>query len=126
MRRIGHILEHSPTNIGHIMHSNSQARTGEYLTQVEEQQSDEHQQTYWGQQDQGPSASSTSRNEWVPDPAPMGLWPSVDSGSVSAYAGFPQDDDESSGGETSTDTSDSGNEQLDFQDVQGMTEQEAA
>ncbi|MFM7988134.1 MAG: hypothetical protein ACKPKO_53360, partial [Candidatus Fonsibacter sp.] len=32
MRRIGHILEHSPNNLGQLLHGNRQAASGEYFT----------------------------------------------------------------------------------------------
>eukprot|EP00969_Alexandrium_andersonii_P153764 6798911-Alexandrium_andersonii.AAC.1 len=32
MRRIGHILEHSPNNLGQLLRGSRQARPGEYLT----------------------------------------------------------------------------------------------
>ncbi|MFM7987037.1 MAG: hypothetical protein ACKPKO_47765, partial [Candidatus Fonsibacter sp.] len=32
MRRIGHILEHSPNNLGQVLHGNRQAASGEYFT----------------------------------------------------------------------------------------------
>ena len=38
MRRIGHVLEHSPNNIGQGLHGNTQARPGEYLTYQEPDQ----------------------------------------------------------------------------------------
>eukprot|EP00969_Alexandrium_andersonii_P023945 1045140-Alexandrium_andersonii.AAC.1 len=36
MRRIGHILEHSPNNLGQLLRGNRQARPGEYFTGAEE------------------------------------------------------------------------------------------
>eukprot|EP00969_Alexandrium_andersonii_P043488 1906752-Alexandrium_andersonii.AAC.1 len=36
MRRIGHILEHSPNNLGQLLRGNRQARTGEYYAGPEE------------------------------------------------------------------------------------------
>ena len=38
MRRIGHVLEHSPNNIGQGLHGPTQARPGEYLTYQEPDQ----------------------------------------------------------------------------------------
>ncbi len=32
MQRIGHILEHSPNNMGQLLHGNRQATSGEYYT----------------------------------------------------------------------------------------------
>ncbi len=32
MRRIGHLLEHSPNNIGQLLHANREAATGEYYS----------------------------------------------------------------------------------------------
>eukprot|EP00969_Alexandrium_andersonii_P144527 6391139-Alexandrium_andersonii.AAC.1 len=36
MRRVGHILEHSPNNLGRLLKGNRQARPGEYFAGAEE------------------------------------------------------------------------------------------
>ena len=64
MRRIGHILERSPNNLGQLLHHNQQARSGEYFTQG----------TYSGGEGRTSEPSGGQPSEPSSDPHPATPW----------------------------------------------------
>eukprot|EP00969_Alexandrium_andersonii_P087213 3847285-Alexandrium_andersonii.AAC.1 len=78
MRRIGHILEHSPNNLGQLFRGSRQARPGEYLTLPEGgPPADQGSGGAIGSDDA--AAFPSWADNWDPDPAdwPQDAWSGV-------------------------------------------------
>ena len=127
MRRVGHILEHSPNNLAHLRQGPRPARPGEYFAEAVSGESPETQHTFMTSGTQQQNTYMThgeAWSDWQPDTIGVVQWGMQ---LTHAYPGVQADEGVSSDASTSTDTSsDSGNEVLDMSDFQGMTEQNAA
>ena len=120
MRRVGHILEHSPNNIAQSLLPPRQAKPGAYMAS-------ETEDVFMAD----PSPADTRAQpvtDWTylgqaPNGAPRSYSPGQHNGQ-----GQPQHGESSSSDATGTDTdtsSDSGNEQIDMSDVAGLTAKQA-
>jgi len=141
MRRIGHVLEHSPNNVGQSLGGNREARPGAYAIMQGAAEASPGMQTYFGSlgfQDDGtqwPNAQPAISNDgwtdlgsfawdnWTqPQQPPQGQ--STTASAFPAVEGGDEDASVSSG--TGSDTSsDSGNEPIDMSDLQNLTDEQA-
>ena len=127
MRRIGRILEHSPNNLGQLLHGNRQATSGEYYADTALGYLQTTGEPITGNSflwSDAPAASSW--DHWQPDITAGGGDGWGDAVDQMAFPGFRQDDGESSDGTSSATSSDSGTEHIDMSDLQPMTDQQAS
>ena len=128
MRRIGHIVEHAPNNLGQLLHGNRQARRGEYYNNEDNARA--YPTDTGGPQAEGAGVlwpeqqpADPAWESWQPGITPGDGWP--DAAVAGAYPGF-QADDVSSDDTSSMTSSDSGREEIDMSDLRDLNDRDAA
>ena len=144
MRRIGHVLEHSPNNIGQSLAGNHEARAGAYLqlpatnttTYVGFQAgTSDHSQQWasWNPQGYESLPSTAAPGTWNPPASQIAAFHANQVGTAMSYPVAYDNGEEvlhtDSGFESGTDSdtsSDSGNEAIPMDDVRSLTAPQAA
>ena len=81
LRRVGHVMEQAPNNLGQLLHGNRQARRGEYYTEGDQEQSHGSQDT--SHQRAYPTDTGAQQGEGV-------LWPPAQSSTEPSWGGWDQ------------------------------------